>query len=73
MQLNSLWGDLFLAATWVQELQLLSSIIAVTQPHAAYSAFTHGVTSKIIACTIPNVDDLFSHLKNALDTPLFLQ
>lgn len=30
---------------WVVELERLSSI-AVTQPHAAYAAFTHGQTSK---------------------------
>ena len=48
-------------STWVHDLQLLSSF-AVTQPHAAYSAFTHGLISKwlFIARTIPNVDDLFS-------------
>jgi len=32
-------------STWIQELHLLSSF-AVTQPHAAYSAFTHGLISK---------------------------
>ena len=46
--------------TWIRELKLLSSF-AIIQSHAAYSAFTHGLVSKwlFIACTIPNVDDLF--------------
>ena len=30
---------------WVEEVQHLSSI-ANTQPHAAYSAFTHGLSSR---------------------------
>lgn len=32
-------------ASWVQEVECLSQI-AVTQSHAAYAAFTHGLTSK---------------------------
>ena len=62
-------------STWVHDLQLLSSF-AVTQPHAAYSAFTHGLISKwlFIARTIPNVDDLFQPLlRSALDTRSFRQ
>ena len=31
--------------TWIRELKLLSSF-AITQPHAAYSAFTPGLVSK---------------------------
>ena len=31
--------------TWIDELDRLSSI-AITQPHAAFTAFTHGLTSK---------------------------
>ena len=52
---------------WVQELHLLSSF-ANTQPHAAYSAFTHGLISKwlFIARTIPDVDDLFQPLEECI-------
>ena len=33
--------------SWVEELERLSSIlIAITQPHAAFAAFTHGLTSR---------------------------
>ena len=53
--------------TWIRELKLLSSF-AITQPHAAYSAFTHGLVSKwlFIARTIPNVDDLFHPLEDCI-------
>ena len=37
-------------STCVHDLQLLSSF-AVTQPHAAYSAFTHGLISKWLYCS----------------------
>jgi len=52
---------------WIQELQSLSSF-AITQPHAAYSAFTHGLVSKwlFIARTIPNIDDLFQPLEECI-------
>ena len=54
-------------STWVQELHLLSSF-AITQPHAAYSAITHGLISKwlFIARTIPDVDDLFQPLEECI-------
>ena len=53
--------------TWISELKLLSSF-AIAQPHAAYSAFTHGLVSKwlFIARTIPNVDDLFHPLEDCI-------
>ena len=53
--------------TWISELKLLSSF-AITQPHAAYSAFTHGLVSKwlFVARTIPNVDDLFHPLEDCI-------
>ena len=52
---------------WVQEVECLSSITA-TQPHAAYVAFTHGLTSKwtYLARTIPNLEELFKPLENAI-------
>ena len=53
--------------TWISELKLLSSF-AITQPHAAYSAFTHGLVSNwlFVARTIPNVDDLFHPLEDCV-------
>ena len=53
--------------TWISELKLLSSF-AITQPHAAYSAFTHGLVSKwlSVARTIPNVDDPFHPLEDCI-------
>jgi len=60
-------------STWVQELQLLSSF-AITQSHAAYSAFTHGLISiwLFITYTIPNVADLSNLLRNVSGTLSFL-
>ena len=42
--------------------------IASSQPHAAYSALTHGLIGKwaYISRTVPNVSDLFLPLENAL-------
>ena len=53
--------------TWISELKLLSSF-AITQPHADYSAFTHGLVSKwlFVARTIPNVDDLVHPLEDCI-------
>ena len=53
--------------TWIRELKLLLSFV-ITQPHAAYSAFTHGLVSKwlFIVRTIPNVDDLFHPLEDCI-------
>ncbi len=52
---------------WVHEVERLSSI-AVTQPHAAYAAFTHGVASKwkYLTRTIPDIEDLFKPLEEAI-------
>ena len=54
---------------WVHEVERLSSI-AVTQPHAAYAAFTHGQTSKwtymYLAKTIPDIGDLLKPVENAI-------
>ena len=46
---------------WAKELKLLSAI-ATTQPHAAYAAYTHGLTGKWLhlARTVPSIS---SHLK----------
>ena len=52
---------------WVNTIEHLSTI-AHTQPHAAYAAFTHGLTSKwtYITRTIPNISDLFSPLEEVI-------
>ena len=52
---------------WVGEMEQLSSI-AVSQPHAAYAAFTHGLTSKwtFLARTTPNIGDLLQPLEQVI-------
>ena len=44
---------------WVKEITHLSAV-AITQPHAAYAAFTHGLSSHwtYISRTIPGIQDL---------------
>ena len=46
--------------------------IATTQPHAAYSALTHGLSSKwtYLCRTIPNISHLLTLLDDALQTKL---
>ena len=43
------------------------SEVAITQPHAAYAAFTHGLSSHwtYISRTIPHIQDLLSPLETA--------
>ena len=52
---------------WCNELKTLSSI-ASTQPHAAFAAFTHGVSSKWthLICTIPSISYLLQPLEDIL-------
>ena len=52
---------------WVHEIEQLSSF-AVTQPHAAYAAFTHGLTSRwtFLARTTPNIGNLLQPLEEAI-------
>ena len=52
---------------WTQELNKLVSI-ASTQPHAAYTAFTHGVASKWLYAmrTIPNIGHLLQPLEDII-------
>ena len=52
---------------WVEEVLHLSSI-ASTQPHATFSAFTWGLSSKwtYISRTIPNIEELFEPLEDAI-------
>ena len=53
--------------TWVGELECLSSI-AITQPHAAFAAFTHGLTSRwtYLARTTPNIENLIKPLEETI-------
>ena len=54
---------------WKKELTLLSDI-SVTQPHAAYAAFIHGVVSKwnyLVRC-IPNLCDFLLPLEEIIRT-----
>ena len=52
---------------WVKEIEQLSTI-ASTQPHAAYAAFTHGLSSHwtYISRTIPDIQDLLHPLERAI-------
>ena len=52
---------------WVREVEQLAAI-ARSQPHAAYAAMTHGLSSKwtYLSRTIPNISDLFQPLENAI-------
>ena len=51
------------------ELRLLSEI-AITQPHAAFAAFSHGFSSRwsYLSRTQPNISDLFLPLENIIKT-----
>ena len=52
---------------WVNELKHLSSI-AISQPQAAYAAFTHGLTSRwtYLARTTPNIETLLKPLEETI-------
>ncbi len=51
---------------WVKERERLSSI-AVTQPHAAYTAFTHGLKQwTYLMRTISNIDSQLQPLEDAI-------
>ena len=54
-------------SAWIHEVDRLSSI-AITQPHTAYAAFSHGLSSKwtYLARTIPDCEDLFKPLEEAI-------
>jgi len=51
-------------STWLQQLQSF----AITEPHVAYLAFTHGLISKwlFISRTLPNVVELFQPLEECI-------
>ena len=52
---------------WVEEVKHLS-LIAQTQPHAAYSAFSHGLSSKwaYLCRIVPNIEELIQPLEDAI-------
>ncbi len=52
---------------WTKELELLASF-GKTQPHAAYSALTHGVTSKwtYLSRTTPNIGPMLQPLETMI-------
>ena len=54
---------------WQHELNILSDF-SVTQPHAAYAAFVHGVVSKwnYLARCVPDIQDLFLPLEEVIQT-----
>ncbi len=56
---------------WSDEVRLLSAI-ATTQPHAAYAAFNHGLSSKwsYLSRTLPNLSNHFQHLENVIRSEL---
>ena len=54
---------------FIGEVKILSAF-ALTQPHAAYSAFCHGLIGKLtyLARTIPHCSELFIPLENVIRT-----
>ena len=52
---------------WVNEVETLANI-ARREPHAAYSAFTHGLANRwlYVMRTVPNVSNLLSPLEEAI-------
>ena len=54
-------------ASWVDELERLSRM-ATTQPHAAFAAFTHGLSGRwtYLARTTPHIEDLIKPLEEAI-------
>ncbi|XP_050739099.1 uncharacterized protein LOC127009782 [Eriocheir sinensis] len=54
-------------AEWVKEIEALSAI-AKTEPHAAYSAYTHGIQHRwtFLMRTIPGISPLLRPLENAV-------
>ena len=52
---------------WSKELKMLS-VVAASQPHAAFAAFTHGMTRKWIhrSWTIPNIGHQLQALEDII-------
>ena len=59
-------------SSWLFNVCKLTTI-AKTQPHAAYSALTHGLSSKwtYLCRTVPNISNFLKPLDDALRTKLF--
>ena len=53
--------------SWVREISNLAKV-AATEPHSAYAAFTHGLSShwSYISRTIPDISDLLQPLEDAI-------
>ena len=60
------------ADNWISEVDTLSSI-AMSQLHAAYSCFTHGLISRWlhVTRTVPDTSSCFLKLEEALTTSLY--
>ena len=58
--------------SWVQEISNLAKV-AATEPHSAYAAFTHGLSShwSYISRTIPDISDQLQPLEDAIHELLF--
>ena len=56
---------------WTEEIKKLAHI-AQTQPHAAYSAYTHGLSSRwsFLSRTIPDIADMLNPLEEAIQQHL---
>ena len=54
---------------WSNQVKLLS-VIATTQPYAAFAAFIHGISSRwtFLARTVPNIGYLFKQLEDTIRT-----
>ena len=52
---------------WVEEIKQLANI-AITQPHVAYAAFTHGLSSRwtYLSRTLPDITDLLQPIEDAI-------
>ena len=52
---------------WTKEIEVLSAF-TVSQPHASYACYTHGLSSKwtFLCRTIPNISELFRPLEEAI-------
>ena len=53
--------------TWTKEITKLAEV-AISQPHAAYAAFAHGLSSRwtYLLRTIPDIEDLLLPLESAI-------
>ena len=57
--------------TWTKEIKRIGKV-ATSQPHAAYAAFTHGLSSRwtYLLRTIPDIQDLLIPLENEIHQTL---